>query len=143
MKPTESEWQQKVWGQTRCVARGPNGRACQAHAVAGGYSSRHHHPDQANTFFVLSGTLCVESWNGRLPLGVPSTSVTIGPGQTYTAAAGLWHRFVAPEPVAMIETYSTTLPAREGPESPDIVRYDEGGVGSPPYGSTNDREHTQ
>lgn len=140
MKPTNDEWTEKLWGQTRCVARGPARRACQAHAVAGGYSSRHHHPDQTNTFFVLSGTLLVESWNGRLPLGVPSTVVALGPGQTYTADVGVWHRFVAYEPTAMIETYLTPLPRAEGPSPPDIVRYDEGGVGSPPYGNANDKE---
>jgi mannose-6-phosphate isomerase-like protein (cupin superfamily) len=143
MTPAPDDWQQKVWGQTRCAARGPDSRACQAHAVEGGYSSRHYHPDQANTFFVLSGQLRVESWNGRLPLGVPSVVVTLGPNQAHTANAGVWHRFVALGPVAMIETYSISLSRAEGPPPPDIVRYDEGGVGSPPYGQAHDRDEQQ
>lgn len=138
MVPANDEWKSKVWGKTRCVAYAPDGRACQAHAVEGGYSSRHHHPGQSNTFFVLSGRLRVEVWTGERPLGVPDALVTLGPDQAFTVNARLWHRFVALTPVALIETYTTSLPAAEGPEPPDIVRYDEGSVGSPKYGNTHD-----
>ncbi len=143
MIPANDDWRIKLWGKTKCVAYSPRGTTHQAHAVERGFSSRHYHPDQANTFFVLFGSLRVETWVGERPIGVPHSIVTLAPTQAFTVPAGTWHRFVALTPVAVIELYDHPPRPAEGDVPPDIVRYDEGGVGAPPYGQAHDREQKQ
>lgn len=128
-------WQPKLWGRTRRLSEYPTGHACLAEAIAGGHSSRHCHPTRSNAFFVLHGELLVEEWDSDPPVGFPPVTRRLLADDALVVPAGVWHRFIAVTPLAVIETYQTTRSPSDGTDpSPDIVRYDEGGVGSPSYG---------
>lgn len=119
----------KTWGYAVCVKDSDLVDVWFAHAKAGGYSSRHRHPVKANEFLVLSGLLLVEYWRTDRPTGPPTGECQLRAGQSFVVMAGGWHRFVAQRDTDLIETY------RHPPDTPliDIERFDEGGVGTPPY----------
>jgi tellurite resistance-related uncharacterized protein len=119
-------WITKVWGKTRCVARGPNFEVHELHINQGGYCSRHRHL-KWNQFHVMSGTVKIQLFsktpNGLLLEDEPSFETHLIAGEEFQVSPQLWHRFEAVEKCHVLEVYWT-----DGIDPLDIERYDEGGV---------------
>lgn len=113
----------KPWGWTCCIGHNAHYEAWHAFAVAGGFSSRHHHEGKANTFYVLSGELRIRFYNQA---GEQTEVHALTAGMSLTAAAGEPHRFEAVTDSHFIETYDDP----DGRPIPfeDIVRADVGGI---------------
>lgn len=123
---------QKPWGWTECLH---DSRQCELHRIdvkAGGYCSQHEHLHKWNAFQVVRGRLQVEVWTTRAgrgwsPSDPPDTVVLLGPGDCYSVAPGLVHRFTCDVPTSAFETYWPVNNTRQ--VSPDdIMRYSEGGI---------------
>lgn len=145
MTPQDEQWKDKAWGKTRGLDSWSKGRVYQALSHPQGYSSRHYHPEESNTFFVLAGQLEVEVWHADVaatPNGLPDLTYTLGPNESVTVNSRVWHRFIALTTVDMIETYLSDPADRES-SMPNIIRFDEGGIGIPPYGTPHDNDPQQ
>lgn len=145
MTPQDEQWQTKAWGRTRAIESWSKGRVYQALSHHRGYSSRHYHPEESNTFFVLAGRLEIEVWYAGVdhsPTGRPDVVYTLGPNEVLTVDRRVWHRFIALTTVDLIETYLSD-PVSGDPAVPNIIRFDEGGIGIPPYGTPHENDPQQ
>lgn len=115
----------KPWGQSTALAREPLVHADQIRVAAGGFCSIHCHSRKANVFHVLSGMLVVRQFSAH---GACPYSRAIGPGESRTVPAGIWHQFWCPGETLAVEVY---LPALDGAEliADDIERHPECMVG--------------
>lgn len=113
------EWQDKVWGRTKCVFRGQNFEVHELEIKAGGYCSRHRHR-KWNRFHVMAGTLEVDLF--ATPDG-PAEGRALGAGEFFSVAPETWHRFAAKSDCHVLEVYWTTDISPE-----DIERFDSGGM---------------
>ena len=120
------QWQDKPWGKTAPLYRGPEMHADRIHAVAGGYCSIHLHAAKVNVFHVLRGRLYVRHFT---PSGDRLGGGHICEGQSHIVPASVWHQFWAVgDPVEAIEVY---LPAAgvAAIEHEDIERHNGLAVG--------------
>lgn len=115
------EEKKKHWGVTRCIFTDKHCELHHATSVRKGYCSKHKHVTKPNMFYVLQGTLEVETFAKKSATS-PVRTDTVLRGQSLTIPAGVWHRFRALTEVDMIEFYWSEL------DREDIVRADEGGV---------------
>jgi len=60
----EIEWEQKIWGQTRCVGSSPFHSEHELRIKAGHVCSMHHHRKRANRFIVKSGCIRIVRMQG-------------------------------------------------------------------------------
>lgn len=118
------QWVSKIWGQTRCLARGHGFEVHELNIRRGGYCSRHKHSAKWNQFFVLSGTLGVRYYD---PTGDEDEMHNLGRDCSLLVPPGQLHRFESHlSDVHCMEIYWTD------PVDPDdIQRLDEGGVFKP------------
>jgi quercetin dioxygenase-like cupin family protein len=121
------QWQVKVWGATRCVAKGPAFEVWDLIINKGGYCSRHYHR-KWNQFLVVEGELVVEEFvTGGTAELTPGRERTLRGGvnglDVLNVAPGTIHRFVATSMSRVVEVYWT-----DEIDPADIVRYDEGGM---------------
>lgn len=116
--------EKKNWGVKRTVFYGPD-RVLVEHASPrkGGFSSRHHHEENYNEFYLLSGHMIVRIYTGRELVGPEVDTVHLKAGQRLTVPPGLWHSFECVEDCELIEVYW-----KPGLATADIVRADEGGI---------------
>lgn len=110
----------KLWGTNRHFFAGFPGSLHHASIKAGGFSSKHHHANKFNMFYVVAGTLLVHFYPDAT--GPGSRTQTLRAGDKLTVEPGAWHRFEAVTDVELIELYCTQV------DEDDIVRVDEGGV---------------
>jgi hypothetical protein len=127
-QPDTAKWQVKVWGATRCVAKGPAFEVWDLMINRGGYCSRHYHR-KWNMFLVLHGDLEVQSYaadpatRALTWLGCRKLRGGINGQDILNVAPGTIHRFVAHTECQVLEVYWT-----DEIDPADIVRYDEGGM---------------
>lgn len=125
-----TDWLAKVWGRTRCVARGPNFEVHYLEINKGFRCSRHRHK-KWNQFHVLEGELHVQfyssppadDWHKPKALE-PTSSFVIAEHREFQVSPGLWHRFETRSKSAkVLEVYWTDAISAD-----DIQRFDEGGM---------------
>lgn len=122
--PHSPAWQTKLWGRTRCVAKGPAFEVHELEIKMGGFSSKHKHR-KWNMFLVQSGTLDVEAFHKSNPTGPATDVVTLIGGQNdrIEVQPDFIHRFRAQSDCRVLEVYWT-----DQIDPGDIKRYDEGGL---------------
>lgn len=111
------------------MCREPLVHADRIKVSAGGFCSVHCHAGKANVFHVLSGMVVVRQYSAQ---GAAPYSRAIGPGESRTVPAGVWHQFWCPAETLALEVY---LPALDGADldADDIERHPEclaGGIAS-------------
>ncbi|NLX96473.1 MAG: cupin domain-containing protein [Rhodopirellula sp.] len=111
----------KLWGFSLPLYRDDEIEVVRIRAWRGGYSSRHHHCEKDNLFFVTNGRLSIVSYGPQGP-----TKEILEPGAVLRVPAGVSHRFVALDDAVAYEFYRATTDRflRAG----DIVRQDVGGI---------------
>jgi len=118
------DWEQKVWGRTRCLARNEsNGVMVHVHQLeikAGSWCSVHWHKAKTNLFICLSGKLRVVRLRGN--------SLTVD--ELYNKGSLLVpereiHQFQALTDCEVVEEYRAPHPTQRFDEY-DIIRLTEG-----------------
>lgn len=113
--------ERKCWGDTRRIGLGSSWDVHYLNLIAGGYCSRHRHLHKANLFYVATGRIAVEFFNPDE--SVPYKTVEVGPEQTLSVPALVWHRFRVLESGIAVEIY---WPGSWNPD--DIDRAEQGGM---------------
>lgn len=109
----------KPWGRSTSLTREPMVHSDIIKVEAGGFCSIHRHNGKANVFHVLKGMLVVRQ---LAVLNASPYCRAIGPGESRTVPAGVWHQFWCPEETFCIEVY---LPHVDGLvlDADDIERH--------------------
>lgn len=115
-------WETKAWGRVLYLPACAESIYGFMEVNAGYQSSRHHHIYKTNAFAVISGSVMVEEWPGDGPL----KQTTLGPGQSYSLAAPIVHRFCVLESGVVVEL--SYVQDGQQVQQDDIVRLDEGGI---------------
>lgn len=126
-----TQWEQKVWGLTRCIYSGLCYSIHELELNKGGFCSFHYHKERANWFRVETGIVRVV-W----AFGWKINHSDLHPGNQLRIDAGIPHQFQVLENGLMIEEYSTPYSVRISDK--DIYRLSEGGKGFD-FGSACDK----
>jgi len=96
--------QAKAWGNTSDIWAGNNVEIHRIDIAKGGYCSKHKHDYKYNKFYVESGILRIDVWDGA---GVVSS--IIGQGESTSVEPKMYHKFIALEPTVAYEIYWVEL----------------------------------
>jgi len=118
-------YEEKVWGSVWHVFSSPYASFSYLEVQAHRRCSVHKHRERANQFFVLEGSLMIETFDFT-DLDSPANQHVLTAGQVYTVGSEVWHRFKVLQAGRVVEVY---FPDRENAicRLDDIQRYDEGG----------------
>lgn len=118
-----NEWEQKVWGTTRCTDHNKYWSRHELNTKAGGFCSVHYHLARKNIFHVLSGRLkVVWAYAWRI------NAIELGPGEHLSLLSGTPHQFQSIEPSHVIEEYAPDRSDVKEISLNDIERLTVGGV---------------
>lgn len=105
----------KIWGENILLFNNGVVQINQINIKRGGRCSKHLHKYKNNVFYVQSGKLLIEQWNGNF---IDQTILV--DEQSTEIKNGTYHRFTALEDTIAIEIYSILI------EENDILREDTG-----------------
>jgi hypothetical protein len=115
------EWEDKVWGRTRCAHDTLLYSRHELEIVANAFCSYHYHEHRANVFRVIEGRVRVVYTYGWRVL-----HTDLGPGDLLRMPSLVAHQFQVIESGLMQEDY---YPDRGGAvKQDDIIRLSEGGA---------------
>ena len=116
----ESDWQEKIWGKTRCHVNSPFYSEHELMLKEGGYCSFHYHLHRANRFIVHSGKVKIVR-----AFGWDIKTIILEAGDEYDVSSLIPHQFQVIETSRMTEMY---FPDRKKEISnDDIIRLSMGG----------------
>lgn len=116
-----TDWQDKVWGRTRCVIETPFYSRHELEIIAGTYCSLHYHQYRANRFIVSDGHVqIIEMYGPKI------VKTNLFRDNVYDVPSLVPHMFVVYKSGAMVEEYYVD---RHGQvKADDINRFFEGGI---------------
>lgn len=111
----------KIWGLTEVLIQTSMFEMHRLQILPHMRCSLHSHKFKHNAFYILSGTLIVDSVVSDVT-GVPVEAAQLRAGSHFTVAPGVWHQFrTDQENCEALEMYYTE------PLSEDIIRRNTGG----------------
>jgi mannose-6-phosphate isomerase-like protein (cupin superfamily) len=110
--------QGKIWGSTQEIISKNGVSIHRLFIEKDSYCSKHMHEFKANMFWVESGRIIVEEWNGNYGL-VDKTELVAG--ESHCVPPKMQHRFMGLENSVVYEIYYVEM------KEDDIVREDVGG----------------
>lgn len=126
------EWEQKIWGRTRLLAREDRVIVSELDLIARRHCSCHLHHSRDNLFYVKSGEVrIVWRLSTHSPGGHLKASCLLRAGDSVCIKAGLIHQFQTFCDSVMIEAY--VAPDTSPVLVSDIQRFTVGGLMVPDY----------
>lgn len=120
---------QKDWGWSEMLHESGVHQASRIDVREGGFCSVHLHRQKWNGFTVVRGRMLIEVWRpGEMGHPIPDTAVLLSPGDYYSVAPGVLHRFVCDVATCAIETYWPGPRVGDQVNEDDIVRFSSGGI---------------
>ena len=119
--------EEKVWGQVLHLFTSKHSSISLLEVDKDSWCSIHKHKDRVNHFIVIEGLIEILGFGeSDEPSTHPLESTLLGPGNSLTVPAKVWHQFVVKESGRMIEVYWPSEPGKRV-WSTDIERRTLGG----------------